>query len=238
MAVPVKPDIAAEAEQGRPVGRRAFFGLVGLGLTSLAWGGSALNEVAHVTNALPAFIKEAVPIGNGWRIYAVNPPYPKFDPASWRLRIDGLVAHPQVLTYRQLRALPAARQVSDFHCVTGWSVPGVHWGGVRFADLLAAAAPLPQATALNFVSAEDPYVDTLTLQQLREAPDAMLAYEMDHQPLSRPHGAPVRVVMPKMYGYKGTKWVQRITVTDRIEDGYWEQRGYDRDGWVGRSNGL
>lgn len=236
--MPDKPDIAAAADQGSPVGRRAFLGLVGLGLTSLAWGGTVLDDVAHVTNALPGFIKAAVPIGNGWRIYAVNPPYPKFDPASWRLRIDGLVAHPQELSSTQLRALPRAQQTSDFHCVTGWSVPGVHWAGVRFADLLAAAGPLPAATALNFISAEEPYVDTLTLAQLREAPDAMLAYDMDRKPLSRDHGAPVRVVMPQMYGYKGTKWVRQITVTDRIENGYWEQRGYDRDGWVGRSNGL
>jgi DMSO/TMAO reductase YedYZ molybdopterin-dependent catalytic subunit len=236
--VPTRPDIGAEADQGRPVGRRAFFGLVGLGLTSLAWGGAALRGASHATDGLPAFIKSAVPIGDGWRIYAVDPPYPKFDPATWRLRIDGLVAHPQELSYTQLRALPPARQTSDFHCVTGWSVPGVHWGGVRFADLLAAAGPLPAAKALSFASAEEPYVDTLTLAQLAEAPDAMLAYDMDHRPLTRDHGAPVRVVMPKMYGYKGTKWVARITVTDRIEDGYWEQRGYDRDGWVGRSNGL
>jgi DMSO/TMAO reductase YedYZ molybdopterin-dependent catalytic subunit len=236
--LPVRPDIAAEADQGRPVGRRAFFGLVGLGLTSLAWGGSALDGVGHLTNALPGFIKSAVPIGDGWRIYAVDPPYPKFDPATWRLRIDGLVAHPHELSYTQLRALPAARQTSDFHCVTGWSVPGVRWGGVRFDDLLAAAGPLPTARALRFASAAEPYVDTLTLAQLRAAPDAMLAYDMDGEALTREHGAPVRAVMPKMYGYKGTKWVQRITVTDRIDDGYWEQRGYDRDGWVGRSNGL
>ena len=64
----------------------------------------------------------------------------------------------------------------------------------------------------------------------------MLAYEMDHAPITRPHGAPVRVVMPRMYGYKGVKWVQRITVVDTIEDGYWVARGYDRDAWVGSSN--
>ena len=66
----------------------------------------------------------------------------------------------------------------------------------------------------------------------------MLAYEMDGKPLSRPHGAPVRVVIPDMYGYKNVKWVERITVTDRAETGYWEQRGYDTDAWVGHSNGF
>ena len=78
-----------------------------------------------------------------------------------------------------------------------------------------APACSPRARALTFVSAEEPYVDTLTLAQLRDAPDAMLALEMDGRPLTREHGAPARVVMPQMYGYKGVKWVRRITVTDR-----------------------
>jgi DMSO/TMAO reductase YedYZ molybdopterin-dependent catalytic subunit len=117
-------------------------------------------------------------------------------------------------------------------------VPGVHWRGVRFDTLLAAAGVLPGAKALTFSSAEEAYVDTLTLAQLRAAPDAMLALEMDGAPLTRPHGAPARLVMPQMDGYKGVKWVRRITVTDVVADGYWEQRGYDRDAYVGRSNGL
>jgi DMSO/TMAO reductase YedYZ molybdopterin-dependent catalytic subunit len=227
-----------ELGEGRPLGRRAFFGVVGLGVSGLLWGNQAASLVAKSTTLLPEAVRSAVPIGEGWRIYAVNPPSPRFDPATWRLTIDGLVERPQRLTHAQLLALPPARQTSDFHCVTGWSVPGVRWRGVRFDDLLASAGVSPRATALTFVSAEEPYVDTLTLAQLRAAPDAMLALEMDGKPLTREHGAPARLVMPKMYGYKGVKWVTRITATDRIADGYWEQRGYDRDAYVGRSNGL
>ena len=174
---------------------------------------------------------------SGWRIYTVAATMPIFDPATWRLRIDGLVEQPQELTYQDLLALPRAEQVSDFHCVTGWSVKNVHWAGVRFRDLLAAAKPLPTAGALAFVSAEKPYVDSLTLEQAH-LPDVMLAHEMDATPLSRPHGAPVRVVIPEMYGYKNTKWVERIVLTPRAVDGYWEVRGYDRNAWVGRSNGY
>jgi DMSO/TMAO reductase YedYZ molybdopterin-dependent catalytic subunit len=131
--------------------------------------------------------------------------------------------------------MPRAEQVSDFHCVTGWSVSDVHWAGVRFDDLLASAGPRPSASVLTFVSAEHPYVDTLTLAQAGLA-DAMLAYEMDGKPLRREHGAPVRVVIPEMYGYKNVKWVERIVVGDHVEPGYWEQRGYDVDAWVGRLN--
>src|SRR5258708_34249068 len=162
---------------------------------------------------------------------------PHFDPATGRLTIDGLVDAPQSVTYDELRALPSAEQVSTFHCVTGWTVSNVHWRGVRFSDLLAGARPHPEAKVLTFISAEKPYVDTLTLQQA-ELADVMLAYEMDGKPLAREHGAPVRVVIPDMYGYKGVKWVERITLGVDAEPGYWEQRGYDLDAWVGRSNGA
>jgi DMSO/TMAO reductase YedYZ molybdopterin-dependent catalytic subunit len=107
----------------------------------------------------------------------------------------------------------------------------VRWKGVRFAELLTAARPRAEADALSFYSAEKPYVDSLTLEQAM-APDAMLAYAMDGRPLKRPHGAPARVVMPKMYGYKNVKWVERIVVTRTPLEGYWEERGYDRDAWV------
>ena len=122
--------------EGQPLGRRAFLVMVGAGLTSLAWGGSALDVASKSTLVLPEPIRRAIPVGEGWRIYAVNPPYPRFDPATWRQRIDGLVARPQTLTYDDLLALPQAAQTSDFHCVTGWSVDDVRWGGVRFRDLL------------------------------------------------------------------------------------------------------
>jgi DMSO/TMAO reductase YedYZ molybdopterin-dependent catalytic subunit len=224
-------------DAGRPIGRRAFLGLVGVGLSSLAWGGGAARLLSSATTLVPEGPRALIPIGTGWRIYAVNPPYPRFDPARWLLRVDGLVERPLELTYAQLLALPQAQQTSDFHCVTGWSVGGVRWAGVRFHDLLALARPTPAARALTFTSAEEPYVDSLTLEQL-QAPDAMLAYDMDGGPLTREHGAPARVVMPRMYGYKGVKWLRRITVTDRAPDGYWEQRGYDRDAWVGHSNGA
>ena len=209
--------------------------LVGGGLSSLLWARPLWRLLSPATELLPSQVRSVLP--SGWRIYTVAATMPVFDPQRWRLRIDGLVARPLTLTYEQLRALPRAEQISDFYCVTGWSVKNVHWAGVRFSDLLAAARPQPSAGALSFVLAERPYVDSLTLEEAYFK-DAMLAYEMDGKPLSRPHGAPARVVIPEMYGYKNVKWVERIVVTDRPLDGYWELRGYDRDAWVGRSNGY
>ena len=121
--------------------------------------------------------------------------------------------------------------------MTGWTVKDVHWAGVRFKHLLDLVEPLPAAHAIRFVSLERPYEDSLTLDQLR-LPDAMLALELDGQPLSRPHGSPARVILPEMYGYKGVKWLTRMEFVAKQPRGYWEQNGYDQNAWVGRSNGY
>jgi DMSO/TMAO reductase YedYZ molybdopterin-dependent catalytic subunit len=236
-----RSDPEAAADETR-VGRRVFLGVVAGGVSSLFWGDAALrafsSAVKPVSDALPASVRAALPApSSGWRIYAINPPFPTYDAATWRLKIDGMVGRPTSFTLAQLKALPRVEQISDFHCVTGWSVPNVHWAGVRFKDLLAAAAPKAGATALTFTSMEVPYVDTLTMNQALLG-DVMVAYEMDGRPLTREHGAPVRVVMPKMYGYKGVKWLSQITLTSQPQPGFWEQRGYDTDAWVGHSNGV
>jgi DMSO/TMAO reductase YedYZ molybdopterin-dependent catalytic subunit len=229
-------DPAPEIERGevRSYGRRTFLLTTATGFSSLLWGAAAWHTLSKVVvPVVDAFAPGLIP---GWRIYTVASTMPTFDRNTWRLRIDGLVERPVDLSYDQLLALPRAEQVSDFHCVTGWSVDNVHWAGVRFADLLALVRPSTDARALTFTSAERPYVDSLSLDEVRY-PDAMLAYEMDGKPLTRPHGAPVRVVMPKMYGYKGVKWLEQITVAASADPGYWEQRGYDSDAWIGGSPG-
>jgi DMSO/TMAO reductase YedYZ molybdopterin-dependent catalytic subunit len=222
----------------RRFGRAGFLAVVGGGVATLFFGNEVSRVVTRVTNPISdaTGLTRFIP-SSGWRIYTVADSMPAIDPATWRLRVDGLVRRPLTLNYHELLALPKATQVSTFHCVTGWVVNNVRWGGVRFHDLLAAAGPLSQAGALHFVSAEKPYDDYLSLRQV-SLRDVMLAYEMDGKPLPREHGAPVRVVMPEMYGYKNVKWVERIEVVDRVGSGYWEQRGYDTDAWVGRSNGY
>ena len=220
----------------RPYGRRAFLGLLAGGVSSLFWAGPAARALAPVTSGFSQALGNLLPVG-GWRIYTISGSMPIFDERSYRLEITGLVRNPVQLTYAQLRALPHAHQVSNFHCVTGWSVDNVRWGGVRFRDLLALAEPLPSAQAIRFVSLEQPYNDSLTLDQAR-LPNVMLAFDMDGQPLSRPHGSPARVVIPEMYGYKGVKWLTKMELVDHQPTGYWEGLGYDQNAWVGRSNGY
>jgi DMSO/TMAO reductase YedYZ molybdopterin-dependent catalytic subunit len=221
--------------QARPVGRRAFLGLVLGGVSAFAWAGPASRVLSPLTSGFAQLGANLLPLG-GWRIYTITGVMPDIDPVRWRLRVDGLVRRPQEFSLADLRALPRAEQVSTFHCVTGWTVNDVHWAGVRFHDLLAQVEPLPSAHAIRFVSAERPYVDSLTLSQAL-LPDTMLAFEMQRQPLTRAHGAPARVVIPRMYGYKGVKWLQRIELVPKLTGGYWESLGYDQDAWVGHSNG-
>jgi DMSO/TMAO reductase YedYZ molybdopterin-dependent catalytic subunit len=217
------------------VGRGVFLATVAGGLSSLLWGKGVWSRVSSAI----APIESAIPLipTGGWRIYTVSGSLPEFHPATWRLEVAGLVERPVSLDYRQLLALPKSEQVSTFHCVTGWTVHDVAWGGVRIKDVLTLVGPHPRAAALRFVSAEDPYDDYLTLKQA-SLPDVMLAYEMDGKPLSRAHGAPLRLVIPDMYGYKNVKWLRRIELVPREGVGYWEDLGYDQDAWVGHSNGY
>ena len=219
----------------RTIGRAGFLGILGAGALGLFF---ARDVTGLLGRAVPDSVSAVVPT-SGWRIYTVGSSMPNIAPAAYRLRVDGLVEAPLTLSLADLKALPRAEQVSDFKCVTGWVVKDVHWTGVRIADVLdRAGAPSTGAGALRFVSAELPYHDSLTLEQAL-LPDVMLAYEMDGKPLSRPHGAPVRLVMPQMYGYKSVKWVERIElVPPPAPTGYWEYHGYDADAWIGKSNGF
>jgi DMSO/TMAO reductase YedYZ molybdopterin-dependent catalytic subunit len=217
----------------RTIGRAGFLGILGAGALGLFFARDATGLLGRV---IPNSVSSVVPTNGSWRIYTVAS-MPNIDPATYRLRVDGLVSSPMTFTLADLKAMPRAAQVSDFHCVTGWRVTNVHWGGVRLHEVLQRAGALDSAKALTFVSAEVPYSDSLTLQQAL-LPDVMLAYEMNGKPLSRAHGAPVRLVMPEMYGYKSVKWVNHIDVRSTADYGYWERNGYDKDAWIGRSNGF
>ncbi len=214
----------------RTFGRAAFLGALGAGIAGLFFARDAFRLVGK---AVPDGVESLVPAGE-WRIYTIGASMPSIAPSDYRLRIAGHVERVTMLTLSDLRSLPRAEQVSDFHCVTGWSVSNVRWAGVRLDDVIATARPKQGWRSLRFVSDEAPYNDSLTPEQAL-LPDVMLALEMDGGPLSRPHGGPARVVMPQMYGYKSVKWVTGIDVRTDVIPGYWEQHGYDADAWVGRS---
>ena len=226
---------------GTPVGRRVILGMLGLGGAGILWGAKAADlfgrVLAPITAADRTGLSSFIPAAGRFRIYSVVARMPRRATDVYRLKVTGLVDRPLDLSYDDLKAMTPLRLVKDFQCVTGWRVESVPWVGVRLSDLLDAAGVQSGAGALTFHSFDGVYTESLTLEQARR-PDVMVAYEMqDKQPIPSVHGGPVRLYVAPMYGYKSLKWLESIEVVPDVVPGYWEERGYDIDAWIGSSNG-
>ncbi len=152
--------------------------------------------------------------------------------SDFRLKIHGEVERPFELDWAGLLAQPQAELELDVHCVTGWSLLGAAWRGVRIKDLAAAAGLKPGARHIVFEAAHG-YTANVPLRE-GLAPDAIVAHRLDGKPLARPHGAPARAVVPSLYFWKSAKWLTGIKFVARDEPGYWETRGYHNhaDPWL------
>ncbi|TVY05536.1 molybdopterin-dependent oxidoreductase [Paenibacillus cremeus] len=174
------------------------------------------------------------PVGGGgkgqFRIYTVTD-IPSFSSDNWKFAISGLVEKEQVWDWKQFLDLKRKVQVSDFHCVTGWSVYKNTWEGIPLSELLKLAQVKPQAKFVKFYSGDKVYTDCLSLEQAK-MDDVMVAVMIDGKPIPQDLGGPVRLVVPQMYAYKSVKWLQAIELIDKEHIGYWELRGYDNDAWV------
>lgn len=149
---------------------------------------------------------------------------PKFDPATYRFRVKGLVEHPFELTWDELQALPRTQLTSDIHCVTTWSRYDNAWEGVPIREILSRAQPKPEAqfvTAHSFTG----YTTNMPLSALDDD-DVMIAFKHDGEDLTPEHGGPVRLVVPKLYFYKSAKWLDGLEFMERDRPGFWEVRGY------------
>lgn len=156
---------------------------------------------------------------------------PSFDEASWDFVVCGLVEEPLKLTYREVLDMPAKQVTADFHCVTAWSRFDNHWEGISFQEIVRRVKPQEQAKWVSIIC-EEGWSTNLPLSVLLD--DAvLLAYKHDGNFLTPEHGAPLRLVVPKKYGYKSAKWVRRIEFLDRDRPGFWERNGYhnDADPW-------
>jgi DMSO/TMAO reductase YedYZ molybdopterin-dependent catalytic subunit len=235
----VRPKLP-DPEKTTPVGRRVVLGMAGLGAAGILVGSKLQNVIQDVMTPIqtidPTGLSQLVPAAGGFRIYTITDSLPSKKPEDWTLTVGGLVDKPLTITYDELKAMPPTSLVRDFQCVTGWRVPKVHWTGVRLSYILDQAGVQATGQALSFHSFDGADTESLTLAQARR-PDVIVAYEMLGAPVTRDHGGPVRMYVAPMYGYKSLKWLDGITVTDHVIPGYWEQNGYDVDGWVGKSNG-
>jgi DMSO/TMAO reductase YedYZ molybdopterin-dependent catalytic subunit len=156
---------------------------------------------------------------------------PRVDTSSWALAVDGLVERPRTFSFQEFLALPQTDDVSDFHCVTGWSRMDNRWKGVRFVDLAEACGALAAARHV-LITAYDhapgtriPYTTNVSIEEAMQ-PDVMLVHSWEGAPLPHEHGGPVRMITPQLYAWKGAKWIKRITFSEHDQRGFWELRGY------------
>ena len=151
---------------------------------------------------------------------------------EWRLKIDGLVENPTELTWEAFHALPQVEDVSDFHCVTTWSKYDCRWGGLAFTTLYEHVQPKPEARFVYFTSF-DGYSTNVPLEKCLDD-DVLIATSFDGAPVPREHGGPARVIIPKLYAWKGAKFIRGITFLAEDKLGFWEVRGYSNtaDPWT------
>lgn len=161
---------------------------------------------------------------------------PIFFEEKYRFEVVGEVENPISLTWEEVKKLPKTEMTADFHCVTKWSKFDIKWGGILLKDLLEIVKPKDTA---KFVVQYgfDGYTTNVPLEALQKE-NVLLAYELvddegNLQPLPREHGGPMRMIIPQLYGWKGSKFLNKLEFKEKDELGFWEIRGYSNtaDPW-------
>lgn len=153
---------------------------------------------------------------------------------TFQLRIDGACKSAQHLSWDDLLALEQVDDISDFHCVTGWSKLGIRWRGVRASTLLALAEPDEDARFVMCHGA-DGYTTNLPFEEVLKD-DVLLVYAAEGAPLPREHGGPLRMVTPQLYAWKGAKWICAIELSAVDRPGFWERNGYSNTAYPWRND--
>ena len=206
------------------VSRRFFIGAMSLGLYHLVFRGMGWTQGAYqrVTQLLVRSIEGTQ----------------KVNLKTWVVKVEGLVEKPISLRFEEIQNLPKKIVVKDFQCVEGWGLDKQKWEGVHLKEIFGKVKINPKAKYVTFHATGGKYSDSLSIQEALE-PDTLLAYKLNEKNLAPENGFPLRLVIPRMYAYKGVKWVERIVFTEKQEIGYWEENGYPVDGsipgWKGSS---
>ena len=149
---------------------------------------------------------------------------PGVDLDKWTLNVTGEVQKPGHYTLEKIKALPRMTQNTRHICVEGWDVVG-SFGGARLSDFLKMIGADPTARFVAVDCADD-YYESLDMATAMH-PQSLLCYEMYNQPLTREHGAPLRLSIPTKIGYKQAKYLTDLKVSHLLERaGYWEDQGY------------
>jgi methionine sulfoxide reductase catalytic subunit len=151
---------------------------------------------------------------------------------TYRLKISGLVENPVELSLADLRALAAQTQITLHHCIQGWSGIAA-WSGLPLAELMRLVRPKPDAKAVVFYSFGEggeggEFYDSLRIEDAAH-PHTLLAYDMNDQPLSELHGAPLRLRVENQLGFKMVKWIRAVEFVADIRSVGQGEGGYNED---------
>jgi DMSO/TMAO reductase YedYZ molybdopterin-dependent catalytic subunit len=154
---------------------------------------------------------------------------PHFDPNTYRFIVDGLVENLIDISFTELiNKFPKTELTSDFHCVTKWSKLDVKWGGIKYLDLQEYIKPTNNAKFVLQHGLDD-YTTNVPIDILRKD-NVLLAYELFGKPLTNEHGAPLRLIIPDLYAWKGAKFLYKLNFLEADRPGFWEVRGYHNQG--------
>lgn len=152
---------------------------------------------------------------------------PEIPQDMWLLKVSGSATE-RTFKWEEFNALPQTELITDFHCVTTWSIYDANIKGVLWADFIALLKVKPEATHVMF-HGYDGYTTNLPLTELAK-PDVALIHSFAGKPLERVHGGPVRMWVPQLYGWKSAKWLKGIEFMPKDKRGFWEVRGYHNHG--------
>ncbi len=157
---------------------------------------------------------------------------------NWQLKVESDAGTSTEFSLDVIKSLPRVEQITEFKCIEGWSQV-VSWAGCLFVDLAKHSKMATRRTLVfdqaspsdlyRYVSLSTPNEEYFVGLDMSSAlhPQTLLAYEMNGDPLTAEHGAPLRLVIPVKYGIKNIKRIGTIRFTDQRPRDYWAERGYD-----------
>ena len=162
-------------------------------------------------------------------------PVPRFDPATWDLRVFGEVEEEKRWNWEEFQKLPRTQVKMDLHCVTRWSKFDTVWEGVSLRTLVDGGLIKLKPSA-RYLLQHCEYGFTVNIPlEVALQPNFLLATHFDGQPLEPDHGYPLRGVIGHIVGndaktpylWKGGKWLRGLEFLSRDRLGFWEQAGYN-----------
>lgn len=155
---------------------------------------------------------------------------PTIGPDQWRLTVDGMVAQEREFDLEDIKAMPQNEVDARLTSVSGFSLRA-RWQGVLWREFIKQLEAMPEATHATFTSQGGGYTTTVSLRDL-DHPRVMLVLGAQDEPLDMDYGGPLRMLVPQLWGYKSAKWLAGITFGDKMLGGFWEDRGYTREGII------